>query len=411
MFDKTYLIPAEALALILNRLPKQELHSETLRIEECYGRIAASDVLSTEDLPGFARSTMDGYAVRSADTFGARETLPAYIAVHHEVLMGEKTGFEVEAGEAAKIPTGGMLPAGADAVVMLEHAQIVSDTMIEIMRSVAPGENVIQGDEDIKKGFPVILKGRKLRAQDIGALAGVGINSVEVFRQPVVALISTGDEIVSSSDPVRPGQVRDINSFTLAGLISEEGGIPHKKGIFRDDYDTIRKALEEALIGSDLVLIIGGTSAGIRDMTAKIIDNIGEPGVLFHGVAVKPGKPLIGGLIGRVPVLGLPGHPAAAVVSYDLFIGPLIRTLSGANVVRAFKKTTAAVMGKSIASAAGREDHIRVYIEIENDGTKAYPILGKSGLITTLVRADGIVVIPSAKLGLDKGEQVIVNLF
>ncbi len=411
MFDKTYLTPAEALTVILDRLPRQVPHSETLRIEECYGRIAASDVVSAENLPGFARSSMDGYAVKSADTYGARETLPAYIIVYHEVFMGEKPVFEIKAGEAAKIPTGGMLPAGADAVVMLEHAQVVSETMIEIMKSVAHGENVIQRDEDIKKGSAVILKGRKLRAQDIGALAGIGITSIEVFRKPVVALISTGDEIVSSRDPVAPGQVRDINSFTLAGLIMEEGGIPHKKGIFRDDYDTIRNAVEEALVESDMVLVIGGTSAGIRDMTAKIIDEIGKPGVLFHGVAVKPGKPLIGGLIGDKPVLGLPGHPAAAVVSFDLFIGPLIRRLTGIDERMEFKKTIIAVMGKSIASAAGREDHIRVYIEPENGELKAYPILGKSGLITTLVKADGIVAIPASRLGLDQGEQVNVNLF
>jgi len=295
--------------------------------------------------------------------------------------------------------------------VMLEHAQVVSDTMIEIMKAVAPGENVIQSDEDIKKGSSVILKRRKLRAQDIGALAGIGITSIEVFKKPVVALISTGDEIVSSGDPVCPGQVRDINSFTLAGLIMAEGGIPHKKGIFRDDYDTIRNAVEEALVESDMVLIIGGTSAGIRDMTAKIIDDIGKPGVLFHGVAVKPGKPLIGGLVDGKPVLGLPGHPAAAVVSFDLFIGPLIRRLSGISEVNEFKKTIIAVMGKSIASAAGREDHIRVHIEAENGELKAYPILGKSGLITTLVKADGIVAIPASRLGLDQGEQVNVNLF
>jgi molybdopterin molybdotransferase len=411
MFDKTYLTPAEAVAMILDKLPLQTAHCETLIIEECYGRIAASDVVSAEDLPGFARSTMDGYAVRSSDTYGARETLPAYITVFHEVFMGQKISFEIKAGEAAKIPTGGMLPAGADAVVMLEHAQVVSDTMIEIMKSVAPGENVIQRDEDIKKGSSIILKGRKLRAQDIGALAGLGITSIEVFKQPAVALISTGDEIVSSRDSVSPGQVRDINSFTLAGLIMDVGGIPHKMGIFRDDYDTIRKAVDEALIDSDMVLIIGGTSAGTRDMTAKIIDDIGKPGVIFHGVAVKPGKPLIGGLIGGKPVLGLPGHPAAAVVSFDLFIGPIIRRLAGINVSKEFKKTITAVMGKSIASAAGREDHIRVYIEAASGEMKAYPILGKSGLIRTLVQADGIVVIPAAKLGIDQGELVTVNLF
>ncbi len=411
MLDKKYLSPSDALAMILSSGKDNVLRSERIKIEECYGRVSASEIISEEDLPGFARSTVDGYAVRSVDTYGAKETLPAYITVKGEVFMGEKPDFAISAGEAAKIPTGGMMPAGTDSVVMIEHVQTVSDTMVEVMKAVSTGENVIQRDEDIKKGSVIIRKGHRLRAQDIGALAGIGITETDVFRNPVVSLISTGDEIVPPSSPVNPGQVRDINSFTLAGLISDEGGIPLKKGIFRDDYDTIRGAVETSLQDSDMVLIIGGTSAGTRDMTAQIIDDIGSPGVLFHGVAVKPGKPLIGGIIGTKPVLGLPGHPAAAVVSFDLFIRPVMRRLSGIDTEKDFKKSVTAVMAKGIASAAGREDHIRVYVEQKDGGYEAFPILGKSGLITTLVKADGIVVIPANKLGLDQGECVVVNLF
>jgi len=338
MFDKKYLSPSDALMMILNYLTEGMLKSEWVRIEECYGRVAASDIISDEDLPGFSRSTVDGYAVRGADTYGAKETLPAYITVKEEVFMGECTTFEVAAGEAAKMPTGGMMPDGTDAVVMFEHAQVVSETMIEVMKPVSPGENVIQRDEDIRKGSAVIHKGHRFRAQDIGALAGIGITQAEVFMKPKVSLVSTGDEIVPPSLPVKPGQVRDINSFTLAGLIAEEGGIPVKTGIFRDDYDTIKDAVVTSLQHSDMVLIIGGTSAGVRDMTAKIIDDIGKPGVLFHGVAVKPGKPLIGGIVGTKPVLGLPGHPAAAVVSFDLFIRPLMMRLSGINEKKNFQR-------------------------------------------------------------------------
>jgi molybdopterin molybdotransferase len=411
MLDKSYLSPSDALAMILDLAKDNIPVPERLRIEDCYGRVAASEIISDEDLPGFARSTMDGYAVRSVDTYGAKETMPAYITVKGEVFMGEKPTFEVAVGEAAKIPTGGMMPIGADSVVMLEQVQTVSDSMIEVMKTVSTGENVIQRDEDIKKGNVVIRKGCRLRAQDIGALAGIGMTVTDVFRKPVVALISTGDEIVSPSLPVNPGQVRDINSFTLACLVAEEGGVPIKEGIFRDDYDTIRNAVETSLRDSDMVLIIGGTSAGTRDMTAQIIDDIGNPGVLFHGVAVKPGKPLIGGIIGTKPVLGLPGHPAAAVVSFDLFIRPLMRRLSGINEEKDFRKNVTAIMAKGIASAAGREDHIRVCVEKKDGGYAAFPILGKSGLITTLVKADGVVVIPSNKLGLDPGESVSVKLF
>lgn len=410
MFDKKYLLPSDALNLLLDSIDGP-LPSESLRIEDCCGRITASDIVSGEDLPGFARSTVDGFAVGSSDTYGARETLPAYITVRGEVFMGERPGFELAAGEAAKIPTGGMLPAGADAVVMLEHAQTVSDSMIEVLKPVAPGENVIQRDEDISKGSLVIRKGHRLRAQDIGALAGIGLVKADVVRKPVISLISTGDEIVPHGMPVNPGQVRDINSFTLSGLISEEGGIAVKKGIFRDDYEAIRQAVLNALDDSDMVVIIGGTSVGTRDMTAKVIGDVGKPGVLFHGVALKPGKPLIGGIVNAKPVLGLPGHPAAAVVSYDFFIKPIMRKLSGLNTEKVFRKTLTATMAKGIASVAGREDHIRVYVEARDGGYVAFPILGKSGLITTLVRADGVVVIRGNRLGLDQGEIVTVNLF
>jgi molybdopterin molybdotransferase len=304
-----------------------------------------------------------------------------------------------------------MLPQGADAVLMLEHAQIVSDEMIEVMKSIAPNENVIMKDEDIKKGEAVLKMGHRLRAQDIGALAGIGITEIEVYKKPVIAIISTGDEIVPPEMPVNPGQVRDINSFTLSGLILEHGGIPVKKGILKDDYEIIKDIIQSSLKDSDMVLISGGTSAGTKDMTSMIIDDIGKPGVLFHGVSLKPGKPLIGGVIDGRPVLGLPGHPAAVVVCFDLFIKPIMDKLSGLDSKMIFVKTVRAKMAKNIASAAGREDHIRVYVEERGGEMFAVPILGKSGLITTLVKADGVIVISHAKLGLDAGEEVVVNLF
>ncbi|MBA4349592.1 MAG: molybdopterin molybdenumtransferase MoeA [Thermodesulfovibrio sp.] len=411
MFDKNYLLPSDALNLILKAIQDNTLSTERLRIEDRYGRITASDIVSSEDLPGFSRSTVDGYALNSADTFGAKENSPAYITVKKEIFMGSIPDFELKKGEAAKIPTGGMLPQGADAVLMLENAQIVSDDMIEVMKSVAPNENVIHKDEDIKKGETVLKKGHRLRAQDIGALAGIGITEIEVYKKPVIAIISTGDEIVPPDKSVNPGQVRDINSFTLSGLISEHGGIPVKKGIFSDDYEIIKDVIQRSLDGSDMVLISGGTSAGTKDMTSMIINDIGKPGVLFHGVSLKPGKPLIGGVIDGRPVLGLPGHPAAVVVCFDLFIKPIMDKLSGLDSKMIFVKTVRAKMAKNIASAAGREDHIRVYIDERKGEMLAVPILGKSGLITTLVKADGIVVIPHDKLGLDAGEEVAVNFF
>ncbi|MGD0282254.1 MAG: molybdopterin-binding protein, partial [Dissulfurispiraceae bacterium] len=350
MFDKTYLLPPDALMRIMDELTDCTRPSEMLTIEECYGRVIAADIVSSEYLPAFPRSTVDGYAVLAQDTFGAKETSPAYLALKYEVLMGEAPDFELKNGIAAKIPTGGMLPHEADAVVMLEHVQPVSGEMIEILRSVAPGDNVIRKGEDVDKGATVLTAGKKLRAQDIGALAGIGITGIEVFKKPVLSFISTGDEIVSPRSPLRLGQVRDINSFTLAGLVMDHGGILVKKGIFSDDYGVIRKAVEESLQDSDMVLISGGTSAGTKDMTAAIISDIGKPGVLFHGVSLKPGKPMIGGVVHGKPVLGLPGHPAATVVCFDLFIKPLLYKLSGLGMGRGFVKSIKATMGKSISS-------------------------------------------------------------
>ena len=411
MFDKNYLLPSEALGRILDALAEYRLPVERVRIEECYGRILAEDVVSTEDLPAFSRSTVDGFAVKASDTFGAKETSPAYMALGGEVLMGTAPDFSVGKGETARIPTGGMLPGGADAVVMLEHAQTVSDDMLEVLRAVAPGENVIRKGEDVKRGETVVSAGQRLRAQDIGALAGIGITNIDVYRRPVAAILSTGDEVVPAHMPLRMGQVRDINSYTLDGLIRAYGAVTVKKGIFRDDYAIIRGAIEEALTDSDMVLVSGGTSAGAKDMAADIINDIGRPGVLFHGVSLKPGKPMIGGLAGNKPILGLPGHPAAVAVCFDLFIRPLIEHLGGLTASKYFVKTVRAKMAKGIASAAGREDHVRVCLEQANGELLAVPVLGKSGLITTLVRADGIVAITREKLGLDAGEEVTVRLF
>src|SRR5208283_929642 len=325
--------------------------------------------------------------------------------------MGEAPNFDLPMGIASKMPTGGMLPEGANAVVMLEHVQQGSGGILEILRPVAPGDNVIRRGEDIGKGAEVLHKGRMLRAQDIGALAGIGITFIEVFKKPVLSLISTGDEIVSAGSHVLMGQVRDINSFTLAGLVKSHGGILLKKGIFRDDYGIIKEATEESLENSDMVLISGGTSAGIKDMTAAIIDDIGKPGVLFHGVALKPGKPMIGGVVNGKPVLGLPGHPAATVVCFDLFVKPILDKLRGLGNKTYHIRSVKAKMAKNIASAAGREDYIRVYVEEKEGVHFAFPVLGKSGLITTLVNADGVVVISQARLGLDAGEEVTVRLF
>ncbi len=384
-----------------------------LPIEDSYGIIISKDIISPEDLPAFNRSTVDGFAVNSTDTFGATESLPSYLSIKAEILMGEEPEFKLKKGEVAKIATGGMLPEGTDSVVMFEHTQQVDEKMIEVVKPVAPGENVIQAGEDAKKDECILKNGRRLRPQDIGALAGLGITDVWVYEKPRVSIISTGDEIVPADKPIKPGQVRDINSYNLSGLILNAGGIPVKRGIFSDKYNIIRDIVEESLRDSDMVLITGGSSVGTKDLTAKVINDMGKPGVLFHGVSLKPGKPMIGGIVNNTPVFGLPGHPAAVNVCFEIFIKPVLKNLSGLkeDKFEEEKRIIKARIAKNISSSPGREEHIGVALEERDGEIWAVPLLGKSGLITTLIKADGTAVIPLRKLGVQEGEIVEVRLF
>ncbi len=403
----------KALELLLRRAPFKMPGEFALSLEESYGHILSADIVSPEDLPSFSRTTVDGFAVKAADTFGAAEGMPAYLNIKGEIKMGDRPGFGLNKGEAAKISTGGMLPQGADAALMFEHTQQVDEKMIEALRAVSPGEHVIRAGEDAKTGETILRKGRRLRPQDIGALAGLGIATVRVYKKPKVSIISTGDEIVPVDRPVNPGQVRDINSYILSGFISGAGGVPERTGIFKDEYAIIRNVVEESMKDSQMVLISGGSSVGAKDMTAKIIDDLGEPGVLFHGVSLKPGKPTIGGVVNGIPVFGLPGHPAAVSVCFGLFIMPVLEILSGLaeSGFEKKKRTIMAKVTKNISSSPGREEHVGVKLEEKNGEIWAAPLLGKSGLITTLTQADGTAVIPLRKTGVREGELVEVRLF
>lgn len=403
----------KALELLLRHAPFKIPEELALPLEESYGYILSGDIVSPEDLPSFSRTTVDGFAVNAADTFGATEGMPAYLNIKGEIKMGDRPRFVLNKGEAAKISTGGMLPQGADAALMFEHTQQVDEKMIEALRPVSPGEHVIRAGEDAKTGETILRKGRRLRPQDIGALAGLGIATVRVYKKPKVSIISTGDEIVPVDRPVNPGQVRDINSYTLSGLISGAGGVPERTGIIKDEYETIRNVVKDSLKDSQMVLISGGSSVGAKDMTAKIIDDSGEPGVLFHGVSLKPGKPTIGGIVNGIPIFGLPGHPAAVSVCFGLFIMPVLEILSGL-AEPGFEKRKRIIMAKvtkNVSSSPGKEEHIGVKLEEKNGEIWAAPLLGKSGLITTLTQADGTAVIPLRKTGVREGEFVEVRLF
>ncbi len=393
-------------------VPLKEPARVLLPLEGSYERVLAAEIRSSEDLPGFPRSTVDGFAVAAADTFGATENFPSYLTVSDEIFMGTKPGFSLKRGTAAKVPTGGMMPEGSDAVVMLEHVQSAHEGLIEVLRPVAPGENIITAGEDVGKGDLVLKKGHRLRPQDVAALAGIGITEVAVYEKPVVSIISTGDEIVPADRSLLPGQVRDSNSYNLAGLILENGGIPVRKGIFRDVYADIRAALEEVLRESSLVIITGGSSVGTMDMTAKVIGSLGSPGVVFHGVTLKPGKPTMGGVVNGVPVFGLPGHPAAVTVCFDLFVKPVLKALTGISEKEFLsRRTVKARMARNVSSDAGREEHVRVALEERDGELWAEPVLRKSGLIRSLVMADGTVRVPSQARGIEEGQVVEVELF
>lgn len=402
-----------ALGRLISNISLDKLRETQVRIEDALGMVSSQDIISREDLPSFARSTVDGYAVRAEDTFGATEAMPAYLNLFQEILMSQKADFRLPDDSASKIPTGGMLPENADAVVMFEHVQIVDKQMIEVLKPVAPAENVVQVGEDVKRGEVVVRKGQRMRPQDIGACAGIGVTEIAVYERPLVSIISTGDEIVPAGVSPEAGQVRDINSYVISGMVSESGGVPIKKGIFKDEYKSLREAIEAAMSDSGAIVLSGGTSVGTKDMVARIIDDIGSPGVLFHGVSLKPGKPMIGGVMKGVPIFGLPGHPAAVSICFELFIRPVLYLLSGLKErwPQYSSRTVRARISKNIASSQGREEHIRVMLEEREEKLWAIPVLGKSGLITTLVKADGTIVIPLHTNGIEAGEIVDVRLF
>ena len=375
------------------------------------GRVTAEDIVSPEDLPAFARSTMDGYSVRSRDTFGASEGLPAYLDLVGEVPMGEAAQARLGIGQAAKAYTGGMLAQDADAVVQVERTQMLDDTAIEALRAVAPGENVVQVGEDVRKGDIILLKGSVIRPQDIGGILALGITGVSVSRKPRVGIISTGDELVPPGAAVGAGRIRDINTYTISALTAEAGGIAMPLALVADEFEAQRNAALKGLAACDILVFSAGSSVSSRDLTADVINSLGEPGVIVHGISIKPGKPTVIGLADDKPIFGLPGNPVSAMVVFDLLVRPAIYYLAGCKRIPA-PPTTRAALRRDIPSVAGREDFVPVRLRQSDDGASvAEPVFGKSNLIYTLVRSDGIVKVPMDRSGLYAGELVDVRLF
>ncbi len=386
------------------------VQAETIATEDALDRVTAQEIRSPIDLPEFPRSTMDGYALRAQDTYGASEGLPAYLNVIAEIEMGNAPDVNISIGEGVKIHTGGMIADGADAVVMVENTQEVDDATIEVMCPVAMGENVIQIGEDVKRDEVLLSKGYILRPQDIGGLMAVGVTKVAVAKRPRVAIISTGDEVVPPQVKPQMGQIRDINSYTASTLVTRAGGIPVLIGIVPDNYKALKDALSRALNEADMAVISAGSSVSARDITADVINDVGDPGVIVHGVSIKPGKPTILALIGDKPVFGLPGNPVSAMVIFDLFITPTIYRLSGCENPPS-RQVIRGKVTRNIASTAGREDYVQVRIEEKDGEVWVDPVFGKSNLIYTLIKADGTMKVPLESGGLSEGAIVDVKLF
>ncbi|MFQ5880891.1 MAG: gephyrin-like molybdotransferase Glp [Candidatus Methylomirabilales bacterium] len=400
--------PTEALYRLLDHLPTA-LKIEEVLVQEALGRILATDLPSPIQLPTFPRSTMDGYAVRAQDTFGASDGLPAYLKMSGEVAMGEAPKVRVRAGEVVWVHTGALIPEGADAVVIVEHTQVVDPTTIEIYRPVAPGENVVQIGEDVKQGECLLPKGHCLRSQDVGGLLGLGVLTVSVFRRPRIGIIATGDEVVPPEVEPGPGQIRDINTYTIANLVLQAGGIPRPFGIIKDNYEALREAAERGITEGDVLILSAGSSVSTRDMTAEVIGTLGKPGVLVHGVALKPGKPTILAVCGDKPVFGLPGNPVSTFVTFDLFVRPVLYHLAGTPPPE--RMAVQARLTKNVASTFGREDYIPVRLFEEGGELLVEPVFGKSNLISTLVKAHGLLTIPLDVGGLPAGQMVQVRRF
>jgi len=385
--------------------PARRTPAGPVPLDRALHRVPAAPVAAPDALPGFARSTVDGYAVRAADTYGVSDGVPGYLQVTGAVLMGAQPTVTVGPGTAVSMPTGGVLPPGADAVVMIEYTQQVMPGTVEVVRPVAPGEGVVRADEDAAPGAELVPAGRPLRAQDLAMLAAAGVTTVSAHARPRVTIFSTGDEVVPpETATLRPGQVRDATAVALAALVADAGGEPAVSGIVPDDAQALETALRAALPASDLIVVSAGSSVGARDETASVVGRLGT--IWCHGLAVKPGKPTLLAECDGVPVIGLPGNPRSALVVFRLLGVPLVRLVGGCTAPPP-EAVVRARLARDLPSAAGRLDVVQVKLA---DGV-ATPVFGLSALLSVLTTADGYVIIPEEATGLDAGTEVDVTIY
>lgn len=402
-------VPPREFIALLGRFPP--LAPESVDLDTAHGRFLALDVQAAEDLPPCSRAAMDGYAVRAADVFGAGESNPAYLDCVMDVPIGVLPDRSLPPGSCARIVTGGMIPDGADAVVMVEHTLDMGADTVEFRKSAAPGDHVMHQGEDALAGQTALPAGRRLRAQEIGLLAALGVTRPTVGGVPRVAVVSTGDELVPAHAVPPPGGIRDVNTHALCCLVRDYGGVPLPLGLVPDEQAAIRDALTRAVAAGDMVLVSGGSSVGARDFTLAALAGLPDAEILAHGVALSPGKPTILARAGHKPVIGLPGQVTSAQVVMTLFGKPLIEHLAGdPKALTRSPFTFPAVLARNLASKPGREDHVRVRLEPRpGDLPLAHPVLGRSGLLKTLLDADGLIAIEADTEGLEAGTRVEVR--
>ncbi len=374
---------------------------ETVSLDDASGRVLAEDFVATLSAPPFDRAAMDGYAVRAADTFEAGQRRPRILKMVGEVHAGEALQQSVNAGECIQIATGAMMPGGADAVVMVEDTE-AENGQVKVFKSVYPMSNVGREGEDIKRGASVLRRGFVLDPGKVGVLSSQGITAVKVYEKPRVAILPTGEEVVEVGKKLKPGQVYDINSHTIASVVKENGGVPIRVGISGDDIETLKAAVTEAL-KNDLVVLSGGSSVGERDLLVDVIQDLGE--ILFHGIQVKPGKPTLFALVQGKPLMGMPGYPTSCLMNTYLFLLPALRKMAHLPPRRG--QTLEARLGRRVSGSVGRRQFLTVRIE----GEEAIPAFKESGAITSIAEADGYIEIPENIDLLEKGELVTVTLF
>jgi putative molybdopterin biosynthesis protein len=388
------------------------LPAESVSLATAGSRVLAADVIAPVDAPPFDRSNVDGFAVRAADTAGASDGAPKRFTLNPEVIAcGAAPKIEVLPGTATAIATGGVIPRGADAVVMIEQTELIEDEAvpaIAVRRALAAGQFVSYAGSDIARGETLLHKGTRFGSREIGMLAACGLAKVDVVRRPRVAVLSTGDELVAPGEPLRPGGVYDSNGAIIAAAVSEAGGEPVPLGAFPDDEATLGRAMRAALETCDIVVLSGGTSKGAGDLSHRIVAQLGKPGILVHGVALKPGKPLCLAAIGTTPLIVLPGFPTSAIFTFHAFVAPVIRARAGLSP-EAARRVSARVPVR-IASELGREEFVLVSLVAGSDGLIAFPTGKGSGAVTAFSQADGFLAIDALASALDAGTECDVTL-